>query len=37
MIQNYKDGRFEGEVVVLYEPKVKIEDVMREIRRSENK
>jgi hypothetical protein len=24
MVQNYKDGRFEGEVIVLYDPKVKI-------------
>jgi hypothetical protein len=37
MVQNYKDGRFEGEVIVLYESKVKIEDVMKEIKLSENK
>ena len=37
MVQNYKDGRFEGEVIVLYEPKVKIEDVMKQIKLRENK
>ncbi len=33
MVQNYKNGRFEGEVVILYDYKVKIEDVIKEIKR----
>ncbi len=37
MVQNYKNGRFEGEVVILYDYKVKIEDVIKEIKRASDK
>ena len=37
MVQNYKNGRFEGEVVILYDYKVKIEDVIKEIKRAGDK